>query len=176
MQYNTKGMRMRSRRQGFLLFELLLVFGLVSIIAGLALVQMHFLTRGYVRAELEALYQICLYAQRRAISSGQTCTVLLDIEKHRYSCNERVCTLTDGVQFGILPNVKGPPSSPQQTATNISTFKNNKISCSPEGTVDAGTVYMTDRSRQCLYALTSGVAPYSYLRKYRYVGTWQRLE
>lgn len=167
---------MGANRQGFLLFELLLVFGLVSLIACLSFVHMRFLTRGYVRAELEALYQICLYAQRRAISSGQTCTVLLDVEKHTYACNGQVCRLADGVRFGVLPQVKGPPSVPQQIITKASTFKDNQISCSPEGVIAAGTIYMIDGTGQCLYALTSGIAPYSYLRKYRYADKWQRLE
>lgn len=167
---------MGARRQGFLLFELLLIFGLIGFIACFAFVHMRFLTRGYVRAETEALYQMCLYAQRRAMSSGKTCTVVLDIAKHSYSCNDHVCELAKGVRFGVLPNVKGPPSAPQQVLTGVSTFKNNCIHCSPAGTIDAGTVYLIDADRQSLYALTSGVAPYSYLRTYRYASKWQRLE
>jgi Tfp pilus assembly protein FimT len=165
----------RSKRQGFLLFEVILVLGLVSIVCMVS-IQLHFLTRGYVRAELEALYQMCLYAQRHAIMTGEACTVVLNTDKNSYSCNGHACVLAKGVCFGVLPQVKGPPSAPQKIITQVTTFKNNQISCSPEGTIDAGTVYLTDGSSACLYALTSGVAPYSYLRKYRYAGTWQRLE
>lgn len=167
---------MRADRQGFLLFELLLVFGLVSMIALFAFVQMRFLTRGYVRAEVEALYQMCLYAQRRAMSSGHVCTVTLDLAKHAYMCDEHTCELSKNVRFGILPHVKGPPSAPQESLTSTSTFKNNRINCSPEGTIDAGTVYLIDVEKKSLYALTSGVAPYSYVRTYRYAGNWQRLK
>lgn len=167
---------MRASRQGFLLFELLLVFGLVSFIACLAFIQMRFLTHSYVRAEIEALYQMCLYAQRRAISSGQTCTVVLDIAKHSYACNDHVCVFAGNVRFGVLPHVKGPPSAPQQALVHASTFKNNRINCSPDGIIDAGTVYLIDTDKQSLYALTSGVAPYSFIRTYRYAGKWQRLE
>jgi len=166
----------KGRRQGFLLFELLLVFGLVSIIACIAFVHMRFITRGYVRAELAALYQMCVYAQRCAISSGQSCAVILDIEQNRYWCNDRICTLASGVQFGIISGVKGPPSAPQQPITHASTFRNNRISCSPDGIIDAGTIYLIDADKRFLYALTAGVAPYSYVRMYRFAGTWQRLE
>lgn len=163
-------------KQGFLLYELLLVFGLVSIIAGFAFSRMRFLTRGYARSEIQALHQMCLYAQRRAISSGRPCAVILDVAKHSYACNERVCVLPKDVRFGVLPQVKGPPSAPQHILTHACSFKDNTITCSPDGIINVGTVYMTDGSSECLYALTSGVAPYSFLRTYRYAGTWQRLK
>ena len=167
---------MRASEQGFLLFELLLVFCLATIIACFVFGNMRFLNRGYARAELQTLYQMCLYAQRRAISSGQECAIQIDVKKHRYACNGMICMLSDGVQFNILPNVKGPPSSPQHHLTQMCTFKNNCITCSSDGIIDAGTIYITDFAKQNLYALTSGVAPYSYLRMYRYAGKWQRLE
>lgn len=166
---------MKIRQPGYLLLELVCVFALLSLIIGFAFARMDFISAGNARQELDLLYQTCLYAQRRAISSGKPCTVILDTERGQYSCDERIRTLEEGVRFDFLPQVKGPPSAPQQPILKASTFKQNRISCSSEGIIDAGTVYLTDRSRKCLYALTSGIAPYSYLRKYRYAGTWERL-
>jgi type II secretory pathway pseudopilin PulG len=164
-------------KRGFLLFELLCVFALLTVVCTFALSQLRFLSRGYVRTELETLYQTCLYAQRYAMSSGSPCVVVLDIAKNQYMCNGRVHRFASGVSFGTSSaRVKGPPSSPSQEITVPSTFNNNRIVCFPEGIIEAGTIYMTDSDGRSLYALTSGVAPYSYLRKYRYAGTWQRLE
>ena len=167
---------MNSRKPGFLLSELLCVFFFVTLLVGCAVSHMSFLSRGYARSELELLYQTCVYAQHHAMSSGRPCTVVLDLDKHRYTCNDKISMLADGVRFGFREDVKGPPSAPGKPIVKASTFKNNIITCSPDGIIDAGTVYITDTAQRCLYALTSGVAPYSYLRKYRYAGKWQRLK
>lgn len=160
---------------GFMLIEVLITLSLVLLLAGLSFGSMHFFSRN-VSSDIGLLYQYCLFAQRRAISSGSSCSVLIDTQKHSYTCEGSTIQLSDGVRFGFCPHAKGPPSSPHQRISKACTFANNQIVCSPEGTIDAGTVYITDAKGASMYALTSGVDAVSYLRLYRYDGSWKRLQ
>jgi prepilin-type N-terminal cleavage/methylation domain-containing protein len=161
---------------GFSLLEMLIVLALVSLTLCLSFGQLHFLRRGYASAELDNLYQTCLYMQRHAMVAGKACDITLDITGNYYQFNDQRCQLIQGVQFGILPNVKGPPSTPTKLLSKPCSFKNNQISFSKDGSISAGTVYITDVTHNCLYALSSSVASYSYLRKYRYADKWHQLD
>ncbi len=163
------------QKKAFTLLELLIVLALMLFILMLSVGQLHFCKRGYARSELDGLYQACLYMQRHAMLVGKTCCVDLGIESNHYTCKGQQHQLAQGVSFGAPPGVKGPPSSPKKMLTKVCTFKNNCISCSKDGVISAGTVYIID-AQGSLYALTASVAPYSYLRKYRYAGKWQLIE
>jgi hypothetical protein len=76
------------------------------------------------------------------------------------------------VRFGILPHVKGPPSSPMHALTIPITFSAQKIIFYPDGIISPGIIYLIDRNRQDIYAFSSGIAHASFLRKYRYDGKW----
>jgi len=80
--------------------------------------------------------------------------------------------LSQPIQFGIMPNIKGPPSSAHTLITKPISFKNNTLVCYPSGIISAGTIYMTD-NKQCMYALSCPVGYVSYLRKYRYANGWK---
>ncbi len=164
------------QKKAFTLVELLIVLALMLFVLMLSVGQLHFIKRGYARSELDGLYQACLYMQRHAMMTGKTCSVNLDVDQHRYTCNDQVHQLALHVKFGMQPGVKGPPSSPNKILTKVCTFKNNCISCSKDGVISAGTIYITNTQGSALYALTASVAPYSYLRKYRYAGKWQLIE
>lgn len=169
------GTCMRALPQGFFLFELLLVLILIGTLS-IGFIRLDFIMQGYVRAELEQLYQLCLYAQRHAINSGASCFIELDSAAREYRCNGLCYRMPKGVMFGVLPHVKGPPSAPKKLLSQPITFAGNRITSSPEGFLDVGTVYLVNEARTVLYALTSGAGAYSYLRKYRYADTWQRVE
>jgi type II secretory pathway pseudopilin PulG len=161
-------------RLAFTLIELLVVIGLIMMTIGLTLQQFKNSSRS-VRTELELLYQTSLYMQRRALVTRQKQIMYLDIEHNRYSFENRTYHLPSGVQFGIIP-VKGPPASPLKPLEKSCTFKNNQIVFYPEGVIEAGSVYLTDDTKNRLYALTVAVAPYSYLRTYCYADTWRLLQ
>ena len=161
------------KAKGFTLIELMVVLLLFSIAAGLTFSQFSFLQRGYVKAELDGLYQACLYMQRHAMLSNQSCSLNIDLAQQRYTFNGRTQKLATGVQFGVKQQAKGPPSTPTKQLTTPCTFQGNKITFYPDGIIASGSVYMTDKHHTCLYALTVAVSPYSYLRKYRYDDKWQ---
>ena len=66
---------------------------------------------------------------------------------------------------------RDPHHHPMRRSQEIS-FENNHIIFYADGTIQAGTVYLVDVNKKLLYALTSGVGHISFLRKYRYDGSW----
>lgn len=98
--------------------------------------------------------------------------MLLDETGNRYHCDGVWYNLPATIRFGFLPESKGPPSTPTRPIRSAITFPGKKVSCFPDGTIQAGTVYLVDDKKSSMYALTSGVSAVSFLRKYRYDGTW----
>ncbi len=131
-----------------------------------------FLQRIFVRSELDHLYAVCYYLQRRAMICQQPQTLSFDVSKQRYHYNNRDVILPRHVRFGCARGVKGPPSAAQDVIRNPVTFKNNKITFHPDGIIQAGAVYLTDSYHRFSYALSCAVAHVSYLRKYQYTGKW----
>lgn len=107
--------------------------------------------------------------------TGITQEVVLEIDQNSYRYGTERTLLPKGVTFGWLPAVQGPPATPRTPVTTASTFAHHVITCSPEGVVSSGTVYLTDSKKTVLYALSSGVGSVSFLRKYRYAKRWQNL-
>jgi len=79
------------------------------------------------------------------------------------------------VFFGFMPGAKGPPASANKLILKSITFTNNRIIFYPTGIISAGTVYLIDQAKQVMYALSNGVSQISFLRTYRYNGSWQPL-
>ena len=81
-------------------------------------------------------------------------------------------TLNRNIVFGFLPNSKGPPSSPKKTISSAVTFK-DKVSpetatLSTDGKITPGTIYLIDRKKKYMQALTLPIGQISYIRRYRY--------
>ncbi len=125
-----------------------------------------------VRAELEHLYSVSYYMQRRALMLHVPQTLTFDVPKKMYHANGKSYRLPAHVQFGTAQGVKGPPSSPKETIQSPITFKNKSITFYPDGVIQSGAVYLTDVSKQCTYALSCAVSSVSYLRKYQYTDAW----
>ena len=157
---------------GFSLIELMVTLTLTIIVVTLTVVNVSFLHRGVVRSEVDTLYAACRYVQRCAMVSNQKQMLRFDLQKNLYTFDGRTETLAAPVSFGVKPGVKGPPSSPQKQIASPVTFKNNVIIFSPDGAISSGTVYVTDRQKKSLYALSNGIAQVSHLRKYSYNGKW----
>ncbi len=132
-----------------------------------------FLTRMVVRAELEHLYTVSYYLQRKALMLHAPQTLSFDVKNNSYRANEKNYRLPVHIQFGCAVGVKGPPSSPEVRVTHPVTFKNDTITFHPDGIIQPGTVYLTDVTKQCTYALSCSVSAVSYLRKYQYTNSWQ---
>lgn len=146
---------------------------LIAILAFLVGSSSAFLTRMMVRAELEHLYTVCYYLQRRAMMLNKSQVLTLNSARNSYSTPDRSYNLPSHVQFGASSGAKGPPSAPEHVISNPITFQDNTIVFHPDGVIKPGALYLTDTSRQCTYALSSAVAQVSYLRKYQYTGSWQ---
>jgi hypothetical protein len=125
-----------------------------------------------VRAEVEQLYTLCYVLQRRAMMEGRTHTIIFDVAHNSYIDGVQEYRLPSAVRFGTAPQVKGPPSSPDALITYPVTFKNNAISMTPDGIMQPGAVYITDRNHSITYAISCAVAHVSYLRKYQYTKSW----
>jgi prepilin-type N-terminal cleavage/methylation domain-containing protein len=157
---------------GFTLIELLIVIALISILVFLSGAHTTFLTRMVVRAELEHLYSVSYYLQRRALMLHKPQTLTFDVHTNSYQANGKKYRLASQVRFGTANGVKGPPSSPDVLIKKPITFINDNITFHPDGVIQAGAVYLTDSGKHCTYALSCSVSSVSYLRKYQYTDAW----
>lgn len=158
-----------------MLIELLVVITLITILSYLAISQ-YTLSSLHARTELQLLYQACMYMQRRAMIKKEPQILRFDVAQQQYHFENRTHTLLSGVVFDIIDGVKGPPATPTRPLTSACTFKNNSVTFYPDGIIDAGSVYITNKEHTQLYALTNAVSTYSYLRTYCYADRWNPLE
>lgn len=157
---------------GFSLIEMMVVIALIMLIVNLAHINTNYLQKAVVHTELDVLYNTCCYLQHVAMATNQKQELLFDVVGQSYMHGEQKHALPHVVQFGILPNVKGPPSLPMHFLTMPITFSHQKIIFYPDGIISAGIIYFIDENQQDIYALSSGIAHTSFLRKYRYDGKW----
>lgn len=158
---------------GFTLIELMITVALCALVLTLTFVNVSFLNRGIVRSEAEKLYSACMYLQQCALTNNAQQELMFDREENKYTYAGRTETLHAPVEFGVMPHIKGPPSSPSHPIKSPITFNERKILFYPDGIISSGTVYLTDRKKQFLYALSSGIGSVSHLRVYRYTGKWE---
>ena len=162
-------------KKGFTLIEVTITLALFALIVSLTVANVSFLNKSTVSAEVDKLYSICRYLQRCAMLSNEKQELIFDEANGRYTFNGCTEELPAQIKFGIIPQIKGPPSSPKRQITSPITFKLSRIIFHPDGIIQPGTVYVTDNNQSCLYALSSSVAHVSYLRKYTYNGKWTLL-
>lgn len=163
--------------RGFLFIEVAIILGLLLVIIGLCLPQLQFLHRTCVAFELEKLRQFFLFCSARAVASGKQEVINFAEAQQRYSCGQYSETLAASVMFGFLPAMAGPPSKPTTIITRPISYDNQQVIFYPDGTMQSGSVYLTDRNKSCCYALTSPVSSVAYLRKYHYLNnTWSLIQ
>ena len=159
-------------RAGFIMIEVMVGLALVLIMVGI--------TSAHINAYRYTCMkqQVALFAlnwhqlQQSAMARNAQQEMILDEAQHRYQLEGVWHDLPTTLRFGFLPESKGPPSNPTTPIRSAITFVQKKVICFPDGTIQAGTVYLIDDKKQSMYALTSGVSAVSFLRKYRYDGTW----
>lgn len=165
----------QNKESGFSLIELIIVIALVTIIALLAGSHLVFLDRMMIRAELEHLYVTCYMLQRRAMMLQTTQTLTFNVIDHSYHYRQTEYRLPTSVRFGTAAGVKGPPSCAEHEISIPVTFKENSITFTPDGIIQPGAVYLTDRLRRYTYVLSCAVGHVSYLRRYQYTQGWHLL-
>ena len=167
--------KLNKKREGFSLLQVAITLTLVVIAIMLTVPQFSFLQKTAVRSEIEKMHALFVYMQHLAIATQQDQTIEFDVIKNCYSCNNQIIPLACGISFGTKPGVFGPPASPHALITKPITFANNKITFYTTGTMQAGTVYLVDQSKNYIYALTTPVSHISYVRRYKYEGAWMQL-
>ncbi len=163
----------QTKKKGFSLIELSIVITLLAILVFISHAQLTFLNRMMVRAELEHMYTVCYYLQRRALMLNKPQTLTFDCAARTYKTAQQTYRLPAHVQFGTAAGVKGPPSSPDSIVSSPITFKSHSITFYADGVIKPGAIYLTDTNKSCTYALSCAVAQVSYLRKYQYNNGWQ---
>lgn len=163
-------------KSGFTLIELMVVFCLFTLVVTLAMIQFSFLDDTIAHAEIDKLATVCSYLQQKAIASNSDKLLVCDTEKNEYRGDNINEKLSSRVCFGFLPNVLGSPGSPSGIIHKAITFADSSIHFYPTGTVSSGTLYLTDKNKKIMYALSNAVSQVSYLRLYRYDGKWKLLD
>ena len=167
---------MIKKNEGFTLIEVMVVLCLFALIATLGMIQLSFLDDAIAHAEVDKLASVSTYLQQKALATNNDQLLVFDREKNKYRFDNTYETLSKRVSFGFLPNVLGSPGSPSQRIKKAITFADSSIHFYPTGIISAGTVYLTDKNKKTMYALSNAVSQVSYLRLYRYDGTWKLLD
>ena len=163
------------KTNGFSLTQLLIGIAITLIIVHLTMINTRYLKKTLVQSHIEILFTTCLYLQRLAISSNTIQELSFNEKSNSYSYETNINFLATDIYLGIISGAKGPPSAPTSILTFPITFANKKIIFYPDGIISSGTVYLVDKTNNELYAMSSGIAHTSFLRKYHYDGKWHQL-
>lgn len=153
----------------------MITIGLFAVVALLTIKSSSFVDKTLVRSELHKLHNTCRYLQHLACTACTEHTISFNSSNNSYTYNDVTEKLPANITFGFLPEAKGPPSSPKKIIKKPITFTNNTIRFYKDGIIKAGTVYLVDNEQRCMYALSSPIAPFSFLRLYRYDAAWHCL-
>lgn len=155
---------------GFSLIELLIIIALIALASGLSVNLLYYTDKLLVKSELEKLYALCISLQYKAQLQGKTLSLEINQVNNSYSFENKVYYLSKFVKFGLLNNIKGPPSLPSKTISNPITFKKEQnkhvINFYPDGTITSGAIYFIDSQKNYQFALSVSVAQVSFIRKY----------
>ena len=162
--------------KGFTLIETMVVVCLFVVIATIGIMQLSFLDSIIMHAEVNKLAATCSYLRQKAMTTNAEYVLVFDTEKNEYRCDEIREVLPQRISFGFISQVLGPPGSPTHTIHKPVTFPGNGIHFYPTGIISSGTVYLADKNKQHMYALSNAVSQFSYLRFYRYDGKWKLIE
>jgi hypothetical protein len=161
------------RTKGFFLINLVIACSLLLIIVSLSVSQTSFFRRFLMRSEVEKLYLLFFYLNQRALVTNKEQTLYFDTTTNSYHYTDKKEQLASALCFGILSHANGPPSNPNKALTQPITFVDDTVHFYPDGTISAGSIYISDNDRGLLYALTISVGHISYLRKYHFSnGSW----
>ncbi len=218
----------KALKGAYSLFELVVVLALVTFIMSLSTYFIGIADCAVVQNDLDRLYSVLNFMQRKALLEGKPSTVVFDLKKNTYTA-DKVYTLSSGVIFGLLDNVLGPPSCPVTVIKEPITWPGKRITFYPDGSIgtsikncsngngamgdksihdgtvhdgairersaddglaygstkrrihgggfiSAGALYLTDRKKSILYALTCDASHVTHIRRYRYEGRWVLLK
>jgi prepilin-type N-terminal cleavage/methylation domain-containing protein len=167
---------MPTAKYGFILIELMVVVVIILILASIGLPFITSNKQQALVATLHELEELCLCAQYTALASNKAQRVAIDVTEK--TCRLTTCTpswtvtLPSDLSFGWLTEAKGPPGNPRDKITQPVTFpfENSQYSIlfQQNGVISPGTIYLCDKDKTLMGALTCGISQVSYVRKYIY--------
>lgn len=161
------------RQPGYNIIELMVTVAILGLLAGITIPSLHFFKRQTIINELNRLQIACTFLQKKAIYTGRKTQLVFDINAHSYIYDQQEHQLGENVRFGFIAGASGPPAEPRGPINSPISFPRQKITFYPNGTISAGTAYLTDINYTNLYAITVPVAQVSFIRKYHYQnGQW----
>lgn len=163
-------------KRGHTLFELLIVFALITLIFSFSAHFVEMTDHSCVVRDLDRLHAAIIYMQRKAMLEHKGCSITFDIPKRRYTADQAY-TLSPGVEFGTPDNVLGPPSRPTTKIKEAVTWPRGTIAfygASAVPTISSGALYLTNSKKTCCYALTCDASEVTHIRRYRYTYTGSR--
>lgn len=179
-------MKWSGRGKGFSLIEMIVAVSIIVLLAAIALPRIICLRDHAIISELKNIEIIIHFLQQKALASSHEQELIIDTNNQTYSYQGSFppkkisIPLSHSLMFGVLPNIKGPPAKPDTIITSPCTFQ--QISATPglykvtifsNGKVSAGTIYILDKKRFLLGALTCPVSQVSWMRVYTYEnGRW----
>lgn len=159
-------------RSGYMMIEMMVAIAIVVLLAGITCTHVNSYRYTCMQQQVALFTLAWRELQQSAMARNQQEEMQFDEIGNRYKIHGIWYELPATIRFGFLPESKGPPSNPIHAISNAITFAGKKVACFPDGTIQAGAVYLIDDQKQHMCALTSGVSAVSFLRKYRYDGTW----
>lgn len=173
------------RRGSFTLVELMVAMVLVFTIVMVSLPRVSWYRYFLLRSEINNLHALFVCLQQRAIVSHTMYELFFDVDHNTYhylapSGKKMVCALNKYVQFGWVAGVKGPPGDPEKAIDRSITFpltqQGHCVQFFPDGKFSTGTIYIVDKEKTRVGALTCPISQVSYMRRYVYDGcTWKLL-
>jgi len=165
-----------NNKQAFTLIEAMIVICLITLLATLAMMQLSFLDSTIARIEVDKLATVCSFLRQHAIVTNSELVLVCDEQKNEYRCGSIREVLSQRISFGFLPGAMGSPGSPTHQIQKAITFPASLLHFYPTGIISSGTVYLVDKKKQYMYALSNAVSQVSFLRLYRYYnGRWKIL-
>lgn len=153
-------------RAGFTLLEICCLLFILIIITSITVSVISNFDNVILKTELNQLYLTCISLQKEAKATGEEKTIIFNTKNNSYKIEDENYELSKQVCFGVLDNIKGPPSGPQKIQKNPITFEKNQIKFYADGTIQSGTIYITDKKKRYQFALTSGIEKMPYITIY----------
>lgn len=159
---------MKYWRDGITLLEVMVVLCLIALLVTLAMWNISFLDGITARVQADKLYALFFTMRQRAMTTNSEVVLKCDMRNNCLSCEGHSEKLSEQVQFGFFDGAKGPPGNPEKIVTSAVTFPSHEIHFYPTGIISSGTLYLIDKKKKHMYALSNAVSTVSYLRLYKY--------
>jgi competence protein ComGC len=171
----------KNNKKAFSLIELFIVFTLIFLTLSISIPNIGFFEKQTLKRETQKLFSVLEFLRKKAIATNKNQSLILDIEQNKYTYKRTKNgfaqnKLSTNIIFGFLENIKGPPSSPKKIIKKATTFPKIKDSVAKyiitffnDGKISCGTLYLTNKKKTFMKAITCPISQVSLIRKYQLV-------